>query len=63
MATKRTVISLTKSDIEALSKSENVSRATVYNALNGNSNSTTAQNIRRLAIDVYGGIKYTKVIR
>ena len=63
MATKRTVISLTKSDIEALSKSENVSRATVYNALNGNSNSTTAQNIRRLAIDVYGGIKCTKVIR
>ena len=63
MATKRTVISLTKKDIQALCKSQNVSRATVYNALNGNTNSDTAQQIRRLAIDVYGGIKYSKVIR
>lgn len=63
MATKRTVISLTKANIDALCRSQNVSRATVYNALNGNSGSETAQQIRRLAMDVYGGLTYTKVIR
>ena len=63
MATRRIVISLTKDNLEALCKSQNVSRATVYNALNGNSGSELAQKIRQLAIDVYGGLKYSKIIR
>lgn len=59
---RRTIITLTKSNFEALRKSQNVSRASVYNALNGSSNSETAQQIRRLALSVYGGVKTTRVI-
>lgn len=59
---KRTVIMLTKKNFEALRKSQNVSRAAVYNALNGSSNSESAQLIRRLALSTYGGVKATKVI-
>lgn len=62
MAVKRTVITLTKSNFEALRKSQNVSRSAVYDALNGSSNSDTAQQIRRLALSIYGGVKTTKVI-
>lgn len=62
MATRRTVITLTKSNFEALKKSQNVSRSAVYDALNGSSNSETAQQIRRLALSTYGGVKTTKVI-
>ena len=62
MATRRTVITLTKSNFEALRKSKNVSRSSVYDALNGSSNSETAQQIRRLALSTYGGVKTTKVI-
>ena len=62
MAIKRTVITLTKSNFEALRKSQNVSRSSVYDALNGSSNSETAQQIRRLALSTYGGVKTTKVI-
>lgn len=62
MAIKRTVITLTKSNFEALRKSQNVSRSSMYDALNGSSNSETAQQIRRLALSTYGGVKATKVI-
>jgi hypothetical protein len=62
MATKRTVITLTKSNFEALRKSQNVSRSSIYNALSGATNSETAQQIRRLALSTYGGVKTTKVI-
>lgn len=62
MAIKRTIITLTKSNFEALRKSQNVSRSSMYDALNGSSNSETAQQIRRLALSTYGGVKATKVI-
>lgn len=62
MASKRPVITLTKSNFEALRKSQNVSRSSMYDALNGSSNSETAQLIRRLALSTYGGVKVTKVI-
>lgn len=62
MAIKRTVITLTKGNFEALRKSQNVSRSSMYDALNGSSNSETAQQIRRLALSTYGGVKATKVI-
>lgn len=62
MASKRTVITLTKGNFEALRKSQGVSRSCIYDALNGSSNSESAQNIRRLALSTYGGVKTTKVI-
>lgn len=62
MAAKRTIITLTKANFEALRKSQNVSRSSVYNALNYSTNSETAQLIRRLALSTYGGVKATKVI-
>ena len=62
MAIKRTVITLTKSNFEALRKSQNISRSCLYDALNGSTNSELAQNIRRLALSIYGGVKTTKVV-
>lgn len=62
MAIKRTVITLTKTNFEALRKAQNVSRSSLYDALNGSSNSETAQHIRRLALTTYGGVKTTKVV-
>ena len=62
MAIKRTVITLSKSNFEALRKSQNVGRSAMYDALNGTSNSESAQQIRRLALSTYGGVKATKVI-
>ena len=62
MASKRTVITLTKGNFEALRKSQNVSRSCLYDALNGSSNSESAQNIRRLALSTYGCVKTTKVV-
>ena len=62
MAVKRTVIVLTKDKFEALRKSQNAGRSQMYNALNYTSNSQSAQNIRRLALSMYGGEKTTKII-
>ena len=62
MATKRKVIVLPKGQLELICRSMNVKRATVYNALNGNSNSENAQQIRRLALSTYGGVETFKVI-
>lgn len=62
MPLKKKYISVSENSIRALSAETNVSRATVYNALNYSSNSDIAQKIRRLAVEVYGGIEATRVL-
>ena len=62
MATNRKVIAVPKENFEPLRLEAGVSRATVYNALNGNSNSASAQKIRHLAATKYNGKARTKVV-
>lgn len=62
MPTKRKIIIVPKGQVENISRSMNVNRSTVYNALNGNSNSESAQLIRRLALSTYGGVETTKIV-
>jgi len=62
MPIKRNIITVKKEFIGAICAEMNVSRASVYNALNYSTNSDTAQKIRRLAIQNYGGIETKKVI-
>jgi hypothetical protein len=62
MPIKRKIITVPKGQVENICRSMNVKRATVYNALNYNSNSESAQLIRRLAISTYGGVETSKII-
>ena len=61
MATRRKVITVPRGTIEKICRSQNVGKTTVYAALNGTNHSETAQHIRHLAVNVYGGIESTKV--
>ena len=62
MPTKRTIIVVPKGSVEALCKELNVSRSSVYNALNKTTNSEMAQKIRRLALSDYGGTTSSKIM-
>lgn len=59
---RRKIITLPKGQVQNICRSMNVKRSTVYNALNGNSNSESAQLIRRLALSTYGGVETFKII-
>ena len=62
MPIKRKIITVPKGKIAIICRSMNVKRSTVYNALNYNSNSESAQLIRRLALTQYGGVETSKII-
>lgn len=62
MAIRREVIRVPKGSVEKLCQALNVSRASVYAALKNNTNSETAQQIRRLALSTYGGLKATDIV-
>lgn len=60
--TKREIIYLPPNKRDALCAALGVSRKTYYNAVNGFTNSASAEKIRREAIDLYGGVETTKII-
>lgn len=60
--TKREIIYLPPNKRDALCAALGVSRKTYYNAVNGFTNSASAEKIRREAIDLYGGVATTKTI-
>ena len=60
--TKREIIYLPPNKRDALCTALGVSRKTYYNAVNGFTNSASAEKIRREAIDLYGGVATTKTI-
>lgn len=62
MPLKKKCISISSESARALANETNVSRATVYNALNYTTNSELAQKIRRLAMETYGGVEATRVV-
>lgn len=62
MAKKKVYISVPNGSVAAICNELNVKKSAVYNALNYNSNSETAQQIRRLATSTYGGREATKIM-
>ena len=62
MPLKRNIISVKKGIVPQIAQSQNVSIGTVYAALNYTSNSESAQVIRKLALEIYGGVITRKVI-
>lgn len=62
MAEKRSVISLRKDKFEEMCDTLGIPRTTAYAALGGRSNSKRAQEIRKQAMSVYGGIKTSRPI-
>ena len=60
--TKREVIYLPPKKRDALCAALGVSRKTYYNAVNGFTNSASAEKIRKDALDVYGGEVIPKTI-
>ena len=59
---KREIICLLPEKRNALCKALGVSRKTYYNAVNGVTNSASAEKIRQDAINLYGGKKIIKEI-
>lgn len=62
MAHRREVIRIKGKAIQAICDELHISRSSVFNALNYTSSSETAQQVRRLALSVYGGVKAQKII-
>ena len=62
MARKIRAIVVPKGNIEKMCKAYNCSQASVYYALRYESDSERAQLLRRAAVELYGGIKTSKVI-
>lgn len=60
MAYKRKIIQVPHGAAKKIAKDQKCGLTTVYAALNYTSNSQSAQNIRRLATAIYGGIETTK---
>ena len=62
MAVKRHYIAVPKGAVEKICNSLNCSRATVFHALNYNSNTDLGRKIRQEAVEVYGGVESIKVV-
>ena len=62
MAFKKKIIVVPVGCVQKIAKANNCHKSLVYNALNYSSNSDKAQNIRKQALEFYGGIHDTKVI-
>jgi hypothetical protein len=60
--TKREIIYLPPIKRDALCAALGVSKKTYYNAVNGFTNSDSAEKIRKEALDLYGGEVITKTI-
>ena len=60
--TKREIIYLPPKKRDALCAALGVSRKTYYNAVNGFTNSISAEKIRNEALNIYGGVTTTKTI-
>lgn len=60
--TKREIIYLPPTKRDALCAALGVSKKTYYNAVNGFTNSDSAEKIRKEALDLYGGEVITKTI-
>ena len=60
--TKRKIIYLPPNKRDALCAALGVSKKTYYNAVNGFTNSDSAEKIRKEALDLYGGEVITKTI-
>lgn len=62
MVRKKKIIQIPRKNVGMLAKATKTSETTVYNALAYRSDSENAQQIRRLALSVYGGIETFKTI-
>ena len=62
MIIKRKIIRLPLGNVEKMAKAFDCASSSVYNALNGSSNSEKAKAIRKKALEEYGGETETKVI-
>lgn len=56
------IIQLPIGNVQKMAKAFNCTQAMIYKALSYGSYSELAENIRKLAIDVYGGVSTTKLI-
>lgn len=62
MAKTRDTIVVPRGTVGKICKAQNVSKTTVYYALNGTSQSDDAKLIRKLAVQIYGGVVVKKPI-
>ena len=62
MAIRRPIIVLPRGKAPQIMSAENVSKTSLYAALNFTSHSVEAKRIREVAVSLYGGIKTTKLI-
>lgn len=62
MARKKKIIQVPPENVELLANATKCSKVTVWNALAFRSESETAQQVRRLALSVYGGIETYKLV-
>ncbi|MBP3776722.1 MAG: hypothetical protein IJV60_03355 [Prevotella sp.] len=62
MARKKEIIQVPPKNVEKLAQAMKVGKVAVWNALAYRSDSANAQQIRRLALSAYGGIKTTKIV-
>lgn len=56
------IIQLPIGNVQKMAKAFNCTQAMIYKALSYGSYSELAENIRKQAIDVYGGVSTTKLI-
>ena len=59
---KRPIIQVPRGAVARIMRDQNAKKSTVYSALNYTSYSESAESIRRVALDVYGGIKTFKAV-
>ncbi len=62
MVRKKKIIQVPTKNVELIAKAMQVGRVAVYNALAFRSDSENAQQIRKVAIEAYGGIEVYKYI-
>lgn len=62
MTRKKKIIQIPRKNVDLLAKEMKVAPVTVWNALAFRSDSDNAQQIRRLALSVYGGIETYKIV-
>ena len=62
MALTRPTIQLPRGVADKIMQAEGCSRTALYAALNNTSNSDEAKRLRKVAINMYGGVEYKKPI-